>query len=120
MFSVGEGKGREKVADAVRSTLEHPLLDVDYQRSKGTFLHIAGGPQLSLGEVTAIGQGITEQFDDQANIIWGARVNPELNDRVIVTSVITGIKSPQIIGKIEEKKQAQYAQAASGLRKIEF
>ncbi len=120
MVSVGEGKGREKVKDAVKSTLEHPLLEVSYDGSKGALLHITGGSQLSLGEVTSIGQGITEAFDEKANVIWGARINPELQDKVVVTSIITGIKSPQIIGKIEEKKQSQVAAATAGLKKIEF
>ncbi len=110
MISVGEASGRDRVAGVVKNTLEHPLLDVEYSGSKGALIHVQGGSQLSLGEVTSIGEGITDAFDQKANVIWGARVNPDMGDKVVVTSIITGVHSPQLIGKsmVQPKKQEQY------------
>ncbi len=110
MISVGEASGRDRVPSVVKNTLEHPLLDVEYAGSKGALIHVQGGAQLSLGDVTTIGEGITEAFDQRANVIWGARVNPDMGDRVVVTSIITGVHSPQVIGKgmVQPKKEAQY------------
>ncbi len=107
MISVGEGKGTDRVEQAIKSTLETPLLDVDYAGSKGALIHIAGGSQLSLGEVTKIGEGITEAFDARANVIWGARVNPELGDKIIVTAIVTGVNSAQVIGKTQQPQKAK-------------
>lgn len=108
MISIGEGQGNNKVQDAVKNTLEHPLLDVDYAGSKGALIHVAGGPQLTLGEVTSVGEGVTEAFDGHANVIWGARINPELGDRIVVTAIATGITSPHIMGRDQEQKAKQY------------
>jgi cell division protein FtsZ len=102
MISLGESKGNEKVESVVKATLEHPLLDVDYTGAKGALIHIAGGPQLTLGEVTQIGEKVTEAFDAQANVIWGARVNPDQSDSVAVTAIITGVTSPHVLGQRAE------------------
>jgi cell division protein FtsZ len=99
VIALGEGKGNNRVNDVIQSTLSHPLLEVDFAGSKGAILHIAGSPEMTLGEVNAIGEGITEQFDKNANVIWGARVDPALGDRITVTAIITGVTSPQVIGK---------------------
>jgi len=103
-ISVGEGRGTNKVEHAIRSTLDHPLLDVDFAGAKGALVHIAGGADLTLGEATKIGEGITEAFDDNANVIWGARVIPEMGDSVTVTAVMTGVQSPMIMGNKAEPK----------------
>ena len=110
MISVGEASGRDRVQNAIKNTLEHPLLDVEYGGSKGCLLHVSGGDQLSLGDVTAVGEGITEAFDAKANVIWGARVNPALGDKIVVTSIITGVHSPQVIGRemVAPKAQQEY------------
>ncbi|MFH0835686.1 MAG: cell division protein FtsZ [Candidatus Micrarchaeota archaeon] len=118
MISVGEGKGNGKVNDAVEGVLKNPLLDVEYNGAKGALIHVAGGPQLTLGEVTKIGEGITDAFDPHANVIWGARVEPELGDKVRVTCVATGVTSPQIIGLEQQQKQAQVD--TMGIRAIRF
>ncbi|MBI5228671.1 cell division protein FtsZ [Candidatus Micrarchaeota archaeon] len=119
MISIGEGSGNDRVQDAVKNTLEHPLLDIDYAGARGALIHVAGGAQLSLGEVTRIGEGITEAFDSRANVIWGARVIPDMGDKVVVTSIITGVNSPHVIGKTPEKEKHRLAHV-SGLDSISF
>ncbi|MFH1779848.1 MAG: cell division protein FtsZ [Candidatus Micrarchaeota archaeon] len=106
MISVGEGSGNCKVENAVKSTLEHPLLDVDYSGSKGALVLISGGSQLTLGDAIKVGEGITESFDDKAYVKWGARIVPELGDKIVVTSILTGVKSPYLIGKQERHKES--------------
>jgi len=107
MISVGEGKGTNKIEQAVETTLSHPLLDVSYEGAKGALVHIAGGPNLTLGEATKIGEGVTEAFDKNANVIWGARILPELGDKVTVTSIMTGVTSTQLLGNLEPQKAKQ-------------
>lgn len=107
VISIGEGQGSGRVEQAVKSTLAHPLLEVDYAGAKGALILIHGGPQLSLGEAVKIGEGITEAFAPNAYVKWGARINPELGDKVIVTAVVTGITSPQVMGHAEASKPSQ-------------
>ncbi|NYZ76058.1 cell division protein FtsZ [Candidatus Micrarchaeota archaeon] len=106
VISVGEGKGTDKVNSVIHNTLEHPLLDVDYTGAKGALIHISGGPQLTLGETTQIGEGLTAAFDPNANVIWGARLSPEMGNDVVVTAIMTGITSPHVMGKIKEDQKA--------------
>ena len=103
-ISLGEGHGADKVTQVIRSTLDHPLLDVDLAGAKGALIHIAGGSDLTLGEATKIGEGITDALDANANVIWGARVLPEMGDSVSVMAVLTGIQCPMLTGIREEKK----------------
>ncbi len=93
VISVGVGQGQDRVEQAIRSTKQHPLLTVDYEGAKGALVHITGGTNLTISEATRIGEGVTEDLAPDANVIFGARLVPELNDQVTVMSIITGVKA---------------------------
>ncbi len=99
LISLGQGKGRNKVEEAVEDTINHPLLEVDYEGAKGCLLHLEGGHDLTLGDAIKAGELITEQFDDNTGIKMGARINPELKDTLYITAIVTGVKSPNILSK---------------------
>ena len=98
MISVGEGRGNNKVEDVVSNTLKNKLLDVDYEGATGILLHIRGGEDMTLGEANEVGRRLTEMSAPNANVIWGARVDPTYNGRIEVIAIFTGVKSPQILG----------------------
>lgn len=98
MISVGDGEGTERVNSAVNSTLSHPLLDVDYKGATGALIHISGGDDMTIGEANKIGELITKEMDPNANVTWGARVNKDFKDRFEVICIMTGVKSPHILG----------------------
>jgi cell division protein FtsZ len=104
MISLGHGTGANKVTDVVRDTLEHPLLDVNYEGAKGCLIHIEGGPDLTLGDAIKAGEKLTQSFDDNASIKIGARINPNLQGAMSMTAIITGVKSPYIMGKADSEK----------------
>ncbi len=123
MISIGEGSGTNKVQSAIDTTLEHPLLDVDYAGAKGALVLINGGPSLTLGEAVKIGEGITDSFDPHAYVKWGARINPELGDKIIVTSIVTGVNSPQVLGhdsRVKSGVVAAQAEAWKGVGNMMF
>ncbi len=93
VISLGYGRGADRVQQAVRSTRTHPLLSVDYDGAKGGLIHVMGGGNLTISEATAIGEGVTQGLSDNANVIFGARMSPELNDEIRVMSVVTGVKA---------------------------
>jgi len=99
MISLGEGQGHQKVESAVKDTLEHPLLDVDYEGAKGCLIHLEGGPDLTLGDAIKTGECLTQSFTDASHIKMGARINPKLQSGIKITAIITGVKSPYILGK---------------------
>lgn len=99
MISLGSGNGHNKVEDVVKDTLQHPLLDVNYEGAKGCLIHLEGGSDLSLGDAIKAGELLTESFDESANVKMGARISPQLKDGLRITAIITGVKSPFILGK---------------------
>ncbi|MDD5022747.1 MAG: cell division protein FtsZ [Candidatus ainarchaeum sp.] len=98
MISLGNGSGVDKIDKVVKDTMQHPLLDVNYEEAKGCLLHLEGGQDLTLSDAITTGEKITNVFDFDANIKLGARVNPNLTDSIAVTAILTGVSSPNIFG----------------------
>jgi len=113
MISLGSGTGHNKVEDVVKDTLEHPLLDVNYEGAKGCLVHLEGGPDLSLGDAIKAGELLTQSFDETANVKMGARINPQLTDSIRINAIITGVKSPYILGKGAEPESASSSRGES-------
>lgn len=98
---VGEGSMKKSPEKIVRAALKNPLLDVDLRGAKACLLHINGGPDMTLKEAAAIATSLTQDLDPRANVIWGARIRPELMGRVRLMAIITGVKSAQVLGSSE-------------------
>jgi cell division protein FtsZ len=92
MINVGHGSGVDKVEKAVKSTISHPLLDVDLDGAKSALVHVTGGDALTIQEATAVGEGVTEGLADNANVIFGSRLESDFKDQIRVMSIITGVK----------------------------
>jgi cell division protein FtsZ len=99
----GEAKNADGPAALVNATLNHPLLDVDYRGATGALVHITGGPDLTLKHAEEVAEGLTYELDSHANVIWGARVNPDFEGRCRVMAIMTGIASPQVLGEREPR-----------------
>ncbi len=103
---VGETKSQNKV-DVVKAALDHPLLDVDYRGATGALVHITGGPDLTLSEAENIAESLTYEMDSHANVIWGARIQKDYEGKVRVLAILTGVQSPQVVGKSGQKSAAR-------------
>ena len=103
MISLGSASGHDKVFNAVKDTLEHPLLDVDYEGARGCLIHLEGGSDLTLGDAIKTSELLTESFDETANIKMGARVNPSLQSGIKITAIITGVKSQYMFGQADNQ-----------------
>lgn len=101
-IGVGEGSSSDRAKEAISKALKHPLLEVDYAGAKGALIQIIGGEDLKLEEVNAIGQEVSKQLDPEAQVIWGARIVPNLAGKIQVITIVTGIKSPYILGPVPQ------------------
>jgi len=97
VVGVGESDAPNRAEEAVRNALRSPLLDVDYLGATGALIHVTGDNQMTIEEANRVGEIVTEMMDDNALVIWGARVNPELNGSLKVTLVMTGVNSPHLL-----------------------
>ena len=99
-IGVGESNSSDRAKDAITRALENPLLEVDYTGAQGALVHITGGPDLRLDEVNLIGETVSQYLDPSAQVFWGARILPEFEGRVQVIVIVTGVKSPYILGPV--------------------
>lgn len=114
----GESNTRNRGKEAIIEALSNPLLDVDINGANGALIHISGGSDMTLREINEIGQTVMDRLDPSAQVIWGARINPELEGRIQVISIITGVKSPYILGKLEQEESQKVEIKDLGLRMI--
>jgi len=107
MISLGEAGGHDQVTEVVKNTLEHPLLDVDYEDAKGCLIHLEGGTDLTLGDAIHVGELLTKSFNEESAIKMGARINPELRGKIRVTAIVTGVKSPYMFTKEDAERRLE-------------
>ena len=104
VIGIGEADTQDRVNEAVKQALTHPLLDVDYQGATGALIHITCGPDLKLEEFDLIGRCVSENLSPDAQVIIGARISKDFIGKVRVITIMTGVKSPYVLGKpIEEQ-----------------
>ena len=104
VIGIGESDTEHRVDEAVKRALSNPLLDVTYQGATGALIHITGGEDLTLDEVNKVGEIVTQALDPDAQVIWGARISEDMNNRLRVMTIITGVNSPYVIGRVDHNK----------------
>jgi cell division protein FtsZ len=109
VIGVGESSSENKASDAVKKALNNPLLDVDYRGATGALIHVTGGPDMTLDESNKVGDSVTRELDKDAQVIWGARVDPKFEGKIRVMTIITGVKSPNVLGPVDVKEPTQQA-----------
>ena len=93
MMGTGEGHGENRALEAAEKAIANPLLDgVSMQGAKGVIILIIGGEDMKLLEVDEAANHIRELVDPNANIIWGSAFNPDLQGKIRVSVVATGIE----------------------------
>ena len=106
LLAIGKGRGENRAADAARAAITSPLLDVSIQGARGVLFNVVGGKNLGLQEVHLAAQVIAEVVDPDAEIVFGAAIDPELGDEVKVTVIATGFEAPS---RHEERRHAVVA-----------
>ena len=95
---MGISDTNRRVEESVEEALSNPLLDINYKGATGALIHISGGEDLRLEEVNKAGELLTSSLHQEANVIWGARIDDSLGKRLVLMTIITGVNSPHILG----------------------
>jgi cell division protein FtsZ len=94
MMGTGEAEGDGRALEAAQKAIANPLLDgVSMAGAKGVIISITGGEDMRLMEVDEAANHIRELVDPDANIIWGSAFNDNLDGKIRVSVVATGIDS---------------------------
>jgi len=101
-MGIGRASGENKAEEAAKQAISSPLLETSIEGARGVLLNITGGPDLGLQEVNHAAELIQTSADPDATIIFGAVIDDNLKDEIIITVIATGFD------KAAEKKKTGY------------
>lgn len=90
LMGIGRASGENRAIESAQQAISSPLLEVSIDGARGILFNVIGGLDMSMHEINTVAETITAAADNEANIIFGATINPELEGEVIVTVVATG------------------------------
>jgi cell division protein FtsZ len=119
MMGTGVGHGEHRALDAAQKAVASPLLDdACIDGAQGILINFTGGPDLSLHEVEEAARIVQDAAHEEANIIFGAVIDPGLQDEVRMTVIATGFPEKREVltpgGKVVDLPRASRAPAMSG------
>ncbi len=90
LMAVGVASGENRAVEAAQKAISSPLLDITIDGARGVLFNVTGGEDLSLFEVNEAAELIRSTTDPNANIIFGAVIDPALQDEIRITLIATG------------------------------
>jgi len=105
MIGLGESDGEERSKDSVLRALKSPLLDVDISDATSALVNVVGGSDMTISDAEAVVEEVYSRINPDARIIWGAQVDPKLDHTIRTMLVVTGVSSPQILGRYDDAPQ---------------
>ena len=92
MMGTGAATGEDRAVTAAEVAIRSPLLeDVDLSGARGILVNITSGPDFTLGEFDQVGKVVEQISDENANVVIGTVIDPEMSDQICVTVVATGL-----------------------------
>ncbi len=89
-LGVGVAKGENRILEAVRVAINSPLLETTIEGARGVIINVCGGNDLTMAEGADAAELISSVVDASANIIFGVRIDPNVQDEVEITVIATG------------------------------
>lgn len=90
LMGIGRASGDSRATEAAQQAIESPLLEVSIDGARGILFNVIGGNDMTMHEINAAAEVITSASDPDANIIFGATIDPDLQGELIITVVATG------------------------------
>lgn len=119
LMGIGTGVGSGRATEAAVAALSSPLLEFPIHKAQRVVFNIVGGETLGLGEVNEASAVVYENCDENANIIFGALIDPDMGDEVSVTVLACGFDdSPSSMssGAARSFRPANYGNNDSAMR----
>ncbi len=118
LIGLGESDTENRAIEAVEKALSNPLLDVDVSGGSGALVNVVGGPDMTLEEARGVVEAVSQRLDEDARLIWGAQISPEIEGTIRVLVIVTGIRSNQIRGRKEYKEERKEMEESLGIEFI--
>jgi cell division protein FtsZ len=108
LMGTGYGVGENRAMESAQEAISSPLLeDMSIAGASGVLINITGGPDLSLHEVSEVSSVIHDAAGEDANIIFGAVIDPDLKGEIRVTVIATGIGGQRVVARPVERERIQ-------------
>lgn len=114
LIGIGMGIGENRATEAARQAVESPLLETSISGATDAIINVTGGPSLTLFEVEEAAEVIRSSANTDINTIFGAVINENLTDEIIVTVIATGFED-----KEEEPVYHSYSRREDSRKEIE-
>ena len=98
-MGIGKGSGDNKAEEAAKQAIASPLLETSIEGARGVLMNITGGADLGLQEVNIAAELIQNSADPEANIIFGAVIDENLKDEILITVIATGFEKNPVLKK---------------------
>ena len=92
-MGIGQASGKDKAEVAANMAISSPLLETAINGAKGVIINITASPDIGLDEIETASSIISQQADEDANIIWGAAFDENMDDSISVTVIATGFST---------------------------
>ena len=119
LMGIGHASGENRAAEAAKSAIASPLLEVSIDGARGILFTITGGPGLSMHEVAEAAKVITSSADEGAKVIFGAVLDETMKDELKVTVVATGFDGKSHMASSVKSVLSAGAVSPSGNKFIE-
>lgn len=111
IMGIGEASGEDRAVMAAKAAINSPLMETPMQGAKGILFNVTGGNNVGIHEIKEAAQVITEAAAEDAIIIWGHVLDPEMDDKLQITVIATGF-SP-----ISQQSETSRGKSMSGKKR---
>lgn len=102
MMGTGNARGEQRARQAAEAAIASPLLeDVNFSGARGILVNITAGLDMSIGEFEEVGDVVKEFISDDATVVVGTVIDPEMTEEMRVTVIVTGL------GDVKQKQAAK-------------
>lgn len=101
-MGIGKASGESRAEEAAKQAIHSPLLETSIDGARRVLVNITGGPDLGLFEVNTAAELVQKSADPEANIIFGAVIDDNMKDELMITVIATGFENGPILKKVDK------------------
>ena len=105
-MGIGIGKGENRMVEAAKNAIQSPLLETSIDGARAVLINITGGEDMSIIDINEAANLVMQAADSEANIIFGAGIDENMDDEMRITVIATGFEKTPFPKKEDKKKAA--------------
>jgi len=121
MMGTGTAKGEERARQAAEAAIASPLLeDINFSGARGILVNITAGIDMSIGEFEEVGDVVKEFISDDATVVVGTVIDPEMTEEMRVTVIVTGLGDTRQRGQQQATGKARLVESRRGDGSLDY